>query len=118
MLAIYRAIGRGMTPVSLMTAFNTDRGRSWFHGMPEHILSEVADSLYIPIRLIRTGGEEYALNFERELGVQKRAGAEVCVFGDIDLEPHRAWCTQRVKPPGWKPFFRCGRRTAASWRMK
>ena len=104
-LAIYRAIKLGMVPVSLITTYNTDRGRSWFHGLPEHVLSEVSESLHIPVRLIETSGEEYALNFEKELVLQRQAGAQVAVFGDIDLEPHRQWCTERCNSAGLEAFF-------------
>ena len=104
-LAIYRVKKLGMIPVSLITTYNTDRGRSWFHGLPEHVLSEVSESLHIPVRLIETSGEEYALNFEKELVLQKQAGAQVAVFGDIDLEPHRQWCTERCDNAGLEAFF-------------
>ena len=95
----------GMEPVSLITTYNTDRGRSWFHGVPERVLSEVSGSLDVPVRLIKTSGEKYALNFEKELALQKQAGAQVVVFGDIDLEPHRQWCTERCRTAGVEAFF-------------
>ena len=105
-LAIYRAIKLGMIPVSLVTTYNTDRGRSWFHGVPERVLSGVSGSLQMPISLIRTSGKDYALNFEKELARQKQAGqAEVAVFGDIDLEAHRQWCTERCENAGVEAFF-------------
>jgi uncharacterized protein (TIGR00290 family) len=104
-LAIHRAIKLGMMPVSLITTYNTDRGRSWFHGVPEHVLSEVSESLHIPIRLIKTSGGEYALSFEKELALLKQSGAQVTVFGDIDLEPHREWCTERCTNAGLEAFF-------------
>jgi len=94
-LAIYRAIKLGMKPVSLIITFNVDMERSWFHGIPDELLSEVSASLDIPIKLIKTSGEDYAANFEKELKVQKENGAEICVFGDIDLEEHLQWCTAR-----------------------
>ena len=75
--------------------FNVDMERSWFHGIPDELLSEVSASLDIPIKLIKTSGEDYAANFEKELKVQKENGAEICVFGDIDLEEHLQWCTAR-----------------------
>lgn len=104
-LAIYRAIRLGMIPVSLIITYNTDMNRSWFHGIPEPLISEVSKSLNIPIQLIRTSGEDYAKNFEKALILQKEAGAEVCVFGDIDLAEHREWCTKRCENAGLEPFF-------------
>ena len=53
-LAIYRAIQQGMKPVGLIITYNTDAGRSWFHGVPEEVLQDVSQSLHIPITLIKT----------------------------------------------------------------
>jgi diphthine-ammonia ligase len=55
--------------------------------------------------LIKTSGKDYAANFEKELKAQKENGAEVCVFGDIDLEEHLQWCTARCKAAGIEAFF-------------
>ena len=104
-LAIHRAIKLGMKPVSLIITYNMDMERSWFHGIPDDLLSEVAASLDIPIKLIKTSGKDYALNFERELRAQKEKGAEVCVFGDIDIEEHLQWCTARCDAAGIEAFF-------------
>lgn len=105
MLAIYRAIQMGMEPVALIITFNTDKKESWFHGIPERLLEEVSKSLNIPIRLIKTSGEAYAQNFEKELLFQKENGVEVCIFGDIDIEGHLRWCTERCEAVGIEAFF-------------
>jgi diphthine-ammonia ligase len=104
-LAIYRAIKLGMKPASLIITYNTDMERSWFHGIPNDLLNEVSASLDIPIKLIKTSGKDYAANFEKELMTQKENGAEVCVFGDIDLEEHLQWCTARCDAVGIEAFF-------------
>jgi len=104
-LAIYRAIKLGMKPVSLIITYNTDMERSWFHGIPIDLLNEVSASLDIPIKLIKTTGKDYAANFERELKAQKENGAEVCVFGDIDIEEHLQWCRARCDAAGIEAFF-------------
>ena len=104
-LAIYRAIKLGMKPVSLIITYNINMERSWFHGIPYDLLNEVSASLDIPIKLIKTSGEDYAANFEKELKAQKENGAEVCVFGDIDLEEHLQWCATRCDAAGIQGFF-------------
>lgn len=104
-LAIYRAINQGMKPMALIITYNTDVDRSWFHGMPEHTLDEVSKSLNIPIKLIKTSGKEYADNFKKELREQKKNGAEVCVFGDIDIEGHLEWCTNICKESDIEAYF-------------
>lgn len=104
-LAIYRAIKQGLKPMCLIITYNTDQGRSWFHGVPEEILADVSESLNIPIRLIKTSGKDYAENFKKELRWQKENGAEVCVFGDIDIEGHLEWCTNICEESGIESYF-------------
>lgn len=104
-LAVYRAIQSGMKPQSLMITYNTDQERSWFHGVPENLLKDVSESLRIPIKLIKTSGDAYADNFRAELRAQKENGAEVCVFGDIDIEGHLEWCTTICREAGIQAYF-------------
>ena len=104
-LAIYRAINAGLEPMGLATAYKSDALYSWFHGMSEELLQSASDSLAIPLTLIRTTGVEYNVNFEKAMTNAKNAGAEVCVFGDIDLEGHFAWCTERCESVGLLPYF-------------
>ena len=104
-LAIHRAVHAGLVPLELITTYNTDMNRSWFHGITENIIKKVSDSLAIPIRLIRTSGEQYEENFEKALADAKNRGAEVCVFGDIDIEGHLEWCSLRCEKVGLTPYF-------------
>jgi uncharacterized protein (TIGR00290 family) len=104
-LAIYRAIKLGMIPMELITTFNVDKERTWFHGIPQNILDNISKEMNIPISLIRTKGDEYTEKFEAKLREAKENGAEYCVFGDIDLEGHLEWCTQRCKAVGLEAFF-------------
>ena len=50
-------------------------------------------------------GEEYKTAFEKTLRKWKEQGADACVFGDIDLEAHRAWCTERCEAVGMEAIF-------------
>ena len=104
-LAIYRAIRCGMKLQALLITYNTDRGRSWFHGVPENVLEQVSESIGVPIRLIRTTGAQYADNFEKVLKAEQQNGAQACVFGDIDIEGHLEWCTARCEAVGLKACF-------------
>ncbi len=104
-LAIYRAIKYGLIPLGLITTYNTDLARSWFHGIPESILNRVSESVAIPLELIRTSGSEYEKSFESALEKAKQNGAQVCVFGDIDIEGHLEWCSRRCENIGLIPFF-------------
>jgi len=104
-LAIHRAIKSGLSPLELIITYNTDADRSWFHGLTENIIQKVSDSLGMPITFIKTSGEKYEENFEKALAEAKSKGAEVCVFGDIDIENHLEWCTLRCEKAGLIPYF-------------
>ena len=104
-LAIYRAVNAGLRPHSLITTHNVDERRSWFHGMTEELLLNVSASLDIPITLVKTTGAQYRESFEKALSDAMAKGAEVCVFGDIDIEGHLQWCTERCDEVGLIPYF-------------
>lgn len=104
-LAIHRAIRRGMLLQALIITYNTDKGRSWFHGIPPEILAEVEQAVGVPVRLIETSGADYTANFERVLREQKALGAQACVFGDIDIDGHLEWCTERCEAVGLDACF-------------
>ena len=104
-LAIYRSISQGMIPVEIFTTYNIDKKRSWFHGIPQRILDRISSEIDIPVSLIKTTGKEYTKNMEAKLLQAKKMGAEYCVFGDIDLEGHLAWCTERCNNVGMKAYF-------------
>lgn len=104
-LALYRAIQQGMEPAGLIVTYNTGQGRSWFHGVPENLLEDVSEALDIPVRLIKTSGEDYAEKFKEELRAQKENGVTVCVFGDIDIPEHLEWCTQVCRAAGIEAYF-------------
>ncbi|MGG7144516.1 diphthine--ammonia ligase [Clostridium nigeriense] len=95
-LALYRMIRKGHKPVALLITVDKKAIRSWFHGVPEDLLQEISKSLNIPLLLVKCEGEEYEDSFDKALSKAKNElGAEICVFGDIDIEAHRKWCTDR-----------------------
>jgi len=104
-LAIYRAIRQGHEPIALITTYTIDADRSHFHGLSEDVLESVSESLDIPLWLVKTSGEEYLQNFEKALQRAKEQGAECCVFGDIDIEGHLEWCSERCENVGIEALF-------------
>lgn len=104
-LAIHRALQSGMTLQALLITYNEDRGRSWFHGIPEDVLAQVSDAIGVPVRLIRTAGADYERNFEQALREERERGAQACVFGDIDIQGHLDWCSARCEAVGMTPCF-------------
>ena len=105
LLATYRAMQSGLIPLELVTAYNIDAGRSWFHGLNENLLQRVSASLAIPVALMKTSPEKYEENFEKMLVRAKENGAEACVFGDIDIEGHLEWGASRCENAGLVPYF-------------
>lgn len=104
-LALYRMINEGNIPVGLLVTIDKDRGKSWFHGVPKNILQDVSKSLNIPLIPVECEGDDYESIFEEVLRNQKALGAEVCAFGDIDIEGHRTWCTDRCTASGIEAVF-------------
>ncbi len=105
-LALYRMIKKGHNPVALLITVDKKILRSWFHGVPKKLLEEVSKSLNIPLLLVNCEGEEYKEAFNKALNKAKNElGAEACVFGDIDLEAHRTWCTDRCNEADIEAIF-------------
>lgn len=105
-LALNRMIEKGNIPVALLITVDKDLCRSWFHGVPENLLNNVSESLNIPLLLVKCKGEEYADAFRNTLlKAKNELEADGCVFGDIDLEAHRSWCTERCNEVGVEAIF-------------
>lgn len=106
-LALYRMIKEGNKPSALLVTMNGHSGRSWFHGVPENLINEVSKSLDIPLILVKSGaGDNYNERFSEELiKAKEELEIDCCVFGDIDLEPHRQWCTDRCNEAKIEAIF-------------
>ena len=67
-LAMYRAVQLGYEPVCILTTYNSEAGRSWFHGLPIEILEQIAGTLGVSLELVKTGfGDNYATDFTAAL---------------------------------------------------
>lgn len=104
-LAIHRAVERGLTLDALLVTWDRARDRSWFHGLSPWAARAAAESMGAPVDMVETGGERYAQDLTAALVRRRMAGARACVFGDIDLEEHRRWCTLRCEEAGLVPLF-------------
>ncbi|MDR0879668.1 MAG: diphthine--ammonia ligase [Clostridioides sp.] len=103
-LALYRAIQNGFEPVSLLTTYNKNDDRSWFHGVPTEVLYKVSELTGIPLKLVATG-DDYGADFESALIELIDNGVNACVFGDIDIQEHYDWSDLRCKHVGIKSCF-------------
>ena len=104
-LALDRMVRQGHRPVGLLVTFCEEEQCSWFHRIPRAVLSQLEESLDIPMTLVATGGDDYVENFENALRCFKQEGAEAVVFGDIDIQEHYDWCHTRCTNTGLESIF-------------
>lgn len=104
-LSLYRMIKEGYDIIGLVVTFD-DQNDSCFHKIPKNILKEISNILEIPLFEVDCGdGKNYEQEFENVLKNAKKLGAEICVFGDIDIEDHKKWCLDRCNIAGIKGKF-------------
>lgn len=105
-LALYRMIKSGFQPSGLLVTINSQEERSWFHGISSPLLQRYSESLGIPLIPVYTKeNEDYGKSFQEALSQAKKSGIDICVFGDIDIEDHRKWCTERCDAAGIEAIF-------------
>lgn len=100
MLALYRKIQEGSTPVALLTTIKKSSPESWTHGLSYDLLNKVSQSLNLPIIYVECEASEYETKFEEKLKVAKDMGAQSVVYGDIDIELHKKWGVDRATNSG------------------
>lgn len=111
-LAFHKMISAGHEPAALLVMFRKDAERSWVHGMDEDMVKAIGEALNLPVICCKAGMETYAADMEKCLLEAKELGAEACVFGDIDIEDHRAWDESRCAATGLQavlPLWGCSR---------
>lgn len=103
--AVYKAIEAGYDVQSLVITYNPKDEKAWFHGVDENVIRGLEEALGIPVHLIETDGSDYEAAFEKTLAEEKKKGAELCVFGDIDIENHLKWGMDRCENTGLEAIF-------------
>jgi len=99
-LALHRMVTSGHKPVALITTVNTLINRSWSHGIDDELLLAVSESLKIPLILCQCSADGYEQAFVRSLEKAREMGADSCVFGDIDIDGHKAWDEEQCEKAG------------------
>ena len=100
MLAMYRKIKEGWTPVALITTVKKDSVDSWTHSISKKLLEKASESLNIPIIYVECEMKDYEEKFEEKLLEAKKMGATTVIYGDIDIELHRQWDIDRATNAG------------------
>jgi len=90
-LALHRALAAGGELRCLLTMFTEDRERSRSHGLSRAVLEAQAAAIGVPLLSAAATWDDYETTFVRLLDDAREAGAEMCVFGDIDIPRHREW---------------------------
>lgn len=104
-LALYRMIKSGYKIIGLLVTFESKKD-SYFHKIPRNVFQDISKELGIPlIEIDCSNKNNYEEEFEMALKVSKDKGAEICVFGDIDIEAHRGWCLDGCKAAEIKGVF-------------
>ncbi len=105
MFSIYQCLQAGLLPLEMITTFPVQSQQSWFHKIHVETLNAIAEAIHIPLRVIETAEGNYTNCFEQALLSAKSRGANVAVFGDIDIEEHLNWCVERCEAVGLLACF-------------
>ncbi len=104
-LALHRMLSEGHTPVALLVMVNEEQKRSYFHGADYNMMNAVSNCLQIPIIFGKSAMGDYNEVIEDCLKKAVALGAEVAVFGDIDISDHKTWADERCANAGVKTHF-------------
>lgn len=105
-----QAKAMGMQPVALLNMMNENGKVSRSHAIPKHVLQWQADAMGLPITTIAASWKDYETSYIEALRrIVGEHRIDAAVFGDIDIESHRAWeekvcAAANIKPvlPLWQ----------------
>jgi len=107
-LALHRARRSGLAATRLINMVTEDGTHSRTHGIEANLLSLQAQAIGIPLVQRRTTWNGYEAEFKKALSAFRDEGIYRGIFGDIDMEEHRAWvervcseCNVRPSLPLW-----------------
>jgi len=90
--AFYKVLQLGHEPKALLNVMNEYGDRSRSHGIPKNILLSQSESIGVPIHFFNSTWEDYEVNYIKHLKtLVNEYDISHTVFGDIDIESHRAW---------------------------
>ena len=90
----------------LLNVLNEYGDRSRSHGIPPEVLKAQAECLDQPIEFIESSWKDYEVNFIKKLkGLKQTYACTHAVYGDIDIESHRAWEEKVSEAAGLEPLL-------------
>ncbi len=111
-LALHRAVQAGASPSALLTLFIEGGDRSHSHGLRRAVVEAQAAAMDLPLVARAASWAGYESAFENALAELRESGVQGGVFGDIDLEDHRAWVERvcaRAGLTAWEPLWGAAR---------
>ncbi len=103
-LALDRAVRGGARIGALFTMFTEGGERSRSHGLPQEVLRAQAAAVRVPLVTRDATWADYEEAFVDGLDELRARGLRDVVFGDIDIEDHRAWCLRVAHRAGVRPL--------------
>lgn len=92
MLALHRAREQGIEIAGLLCMLDESGERARSHGVTRALVQAQARSLGLPLAMAEASWDRYEDAFVAELRrLRREESISDVVFGDIDLEAHRAW---------------------------
>ncbi len=90
--AFYKETLLGYKPTVLLNVMNESGDRSRSHGIPKEVLQAQAEAIGLPIHFFSSTWTDYEKNYIKHLkDLVETFKPTHAVFGDIDIESHRAW---------------------------
>lgn len=90
--AYFKASQMGYKPTVLLNVMNEYGDRSRSHGIPKEVMEAQAEALGIPIHFFSSTWTDYESKYIKHLKLLvDDYPLTHAVFGDIDIESHRAW---------------------------
>ena len=100
MLALHRARAEGVEIVGLLCMLEETGERARSHGISRALVEAQAAALGLPCLALSASWQTYESVFTAALRDLRSAGVDEIVFGDIDLDAHRAWEEQVCNAAG------------------
>lgn len=106
-LALYYAMQNPDIDISyLFSVINSDTDRVGMHEISASLLMNQADSIGIPLRLLRTSFDSsYAADIKEEMDFFKSQEIDTSIFGDVFLEELREYRELKCRNLGFKTMF-------------
>jgi uncharacterized protein (TIGR00290 family) len=104
-LACFRAMKKGIKILYLLNMLRETGDCSRSHGLSAELLKAQAFAIEIPIIQKATTWGNYEEEFKKTILELKEEGIIAGVFGDIDVEEHRAWIERVCGEIGIKPIL-------------